>query len=85
MNHCSPAQPISESDHALLLIVGYNLFPRPPENEGDFSSVESQLIVEIIPRYRQHGATVCKGDVTLLQSLLIEVTSQQQYHQIELQ
>ena len=68
MNHCPSVLSIFESDPALLLIVGYNSFPRPPENEGDSSFVGSQLFV-IFTNYPQSRTSFCEGYITILEWL----------------
>ena len=55
--HLPPVLLFVEVDPSFLLVVGYNLFPRPLENEGDSIFVGSRMIV-----------VFCEGAITIFQS-----------------
>ena len=73
--HSPPVPSFVELDPKCPLVVGYNSFPRPPENEGDSSFVGSQLIDIFIPNFPQRGTPVYEGDITILQPLQKESSS----------
>ena len=75
---CAPS--IVLSLHGFNSVVGFGSFTRPPENEGAFGFVKSQLIVVSIfdcniQHLPLHWTSFCEEDVMLLQLLQIEATS----------